>query len=207
MTFSDLLSKFDLALGLDIFLILICGLSCLYCIRLSARLSKLNNLKTGVGASILSLTEAIEQTHAATQESQTTTVQTIETLRHLIDSAEKKILEMEAKQIDLDRNIATTRALKKHLRQTIDEDLPHSIQKAVRTAQALKTITKDVKAFGVTVDKPDLNAEVEASAAIDNFAFFYPDMKTEPAPSDTNLREGSKDEKMDSSPLKLVGSK
>jgi len=51
----------------DIILIFISGSACLYCAALSRRLKKLNNLKTGVGASIVSLTHAIEDTHKANQ--------------------------------------------------------------------------------------------------------------------------------------------
>jgi len=54
----------------DAILILISGSACLYCGLLNRKLKNLNNLKSGVGASIVSLTEAIEQTHQAAQQAE-----------------------------------------------------------------------------------------------------------------------------------------
>jgi hypothetical protein len=163
----------ELSLTLDIVLIAICGLSCLYCIRLSGRLSKLNNLKSGVGASILSLTEAIEQTHKATQESQSATVQTIETLRHLVSSAESTISRMEAKQIDLDRNVATTRALKKHLSQVIETKLSPSIKKAKDTARSIETMVKELETYNFKNQVASRNRAPLPEETENNLSYFY----------------------------------
>lgn len=171
MTFPEF--PFELSLMLDIVLIAICGLSCLYCIRLSGRLSKLNNLKSGVGASILSLTEAIEQTHKATQEGQSATVQTIETLRHLISSAESTISRMEAKQIDLDRNVATTRALKKHLSQIVETKLSPAIKKAKDTASSIESMVKELETYNFKPQVTPQNREQLPEEKENNLSYFY----------------------------------
>jgi vacuolar-type H+-ATPase subunit I/STV1 len=193
---------FELSLTLDVALIAICGLSCLYCVRLSRRLSKLNNLKSGVGASIISLTEAIEQTHAATKESQSTTVQTIETLRHLISSAHNTISRMEAKQIDLDRNVATTRALKKHLSQIVDSKLSPSIKKAMETASSMENMLKELENYK-TKSQTALRTETPITEENENnLAYFY--TNTEP-PTDVHVDENDLQEES-SSNLKLIAS-
>lgn len=170
---------FELSLTLDIILIVICGFSSFYCIRLSGRLSKLNNLKSGVGASIISLTEAIEQTHAATQDSQTTTVQTIETLRHLISNAESTITRMEAKQIDLDHNVATTRALKKHLSKVVEVELTPSIMKAQNTAKSISSMLQDLETYRIK-NTSEFSAstqddQTQAHSEENNLSYFYAD--------------------------------
>jgi len=66
---------------LDIILILISASACFYCALLSRRLKALNALDDGVGASIVSLTDAIGKTHEAAREAQNTTHETVRTLR------------------------------------------------------------------------------------------------------------------------------
>lgn len=131
----------------DIILILVSGSACLYCATLSRRLKKLNNLKTGVGASIVSLTQAIEDTHKAAQEAQQSTLQTVETLRHLLEKSERAAPKIEALITELERTSETTKAERRKLERDVDKRLMPAIEKAQKTASGLLKIVSDIDKY------------------------------------------------------------
>jgi len=137
----------------DIVLIFISGMACLYCAMLSRRLKKLNNLKTGVGASILSLTQAIEDTHKAAQEAQTSTLQTVETLRHLLVKSESAAPKIEALILELEGASETAEAHRRQLNTIVEASLSPAIDKAQTTASGLLKIVSDVNRFKDTLVK------------------------------------------------------
>lgn len=135
----------------DIVLIFISGLACLYCAILSRRLKKLNNLKTGVGASILSLTQAIEDTHKAAQEAQTSTLQTVETLRHLLVKSESAAPKIEALISELEHASDKAKLHHRKLDSLVDTALSPAIDKAQTTASGLLKIISDINRFKDTL--------------------------------------------------------
>jgi len=124
----------------DMVLILISGLACLYCAILSRRLKNLNNLKTGVGASIISLTQAIEDTHKAAQEAQNSTLQTVQTLRHLLDKAESAAPRIEALIAELEHSSDKAGHQRRQLDNIVETSLSPAINKAQRTAASLHKV-------------------------------------------------------------------
>lgn len=150
---------------LDAALVLISALACLYCATLSRRLKKLNNLKSGVGASIVSLTSAIEQTHKAAQDAQATALQTVETLRHLLEKSEQATPKIEALITDL-RNVAKeANKQKKTAEGVIQDQLSPTILKAQLTASGLLKTVYDINRFKQSVDAKIILAETQLTEA------------------------------------------
>jgi len=143
----------------DIILIFISGSACLYCAALSRRLKKLNNLKTGVGASIVSLTHAIEDTHKAAQEAQQSTLQTVETLRHLLKQSESEAPKIEALLTDLGRAAEASKATQHLLQNCVDAEINPAIKKAQKTASGLLKVVSDVDNYRTIFSIKDQTAK------------------------------------------------
>jgi len=137
----------------DAILILISGSACLYCALLNRKLKNLNNLKTGVGASIVSLTEAIEQTHQAAQQAQTSTLQTTETLRHLLDQAESAAPKVEALIAEIESSISKARQQRQRVDTVLEEDLTPATDKARTTASSLLKLMTDIEQYKQSLHK------------------------------------------------------
>ena len=137
----------------DFVLIGLCAASCLYCLLLSRRLKRLNSLKSGVGASIVSLTQAIQDTHHAARETQSSLVENMQSLRHLIERAETTITRIEAKTIELETQSNAGTKLQNELRELIASDLPVSIKKATDVGEGLLTIVSDISQMKRRLDQ------------------------------------------------------
>lgn len=141
----------DFALVQDVVLLLISGLACLYCALLNRRLKGLSSLKTGVGASIVSLTNAIKETHQAAKSTQATTVESIETLKDLLAQAGAASAKLEAETITLQRKIHEATKLETQLDEKIEGTLPQTIKKAQNTASNLLKVVTDIEKYRVSV--------------------------------------------------------
>lgn len=75
----------------DIVLLLVSGSACLYCWLLSKRLKALQDLKKGLGASIVSLSEAISKTSIAAQEAKLSASQSADKLSRLLADIDKSV--------------------------------------------------------------------------------------------------------------------
>ena len=124
----------------DILLILISSIACLYCWLLSQRLSKLNNLKTGVGASIITLTKAIEDTHKAAQQAQLSTQEAVATLKDLLERSESATPKVEALVMELTRAEDSARLQHTRMEDMLEITLPKSMDEAQNTATSLMQI-------------------------------------------------------------------
>lgn len=126
---------------LDVILILISASACFYCALLSRRLKALNRLDSGVGASIVSLTDAIGKTHDAARDAQNSTVETVKTLRYLLEKSESMAPLLEASMTEASRSLASVQKMKLDLDRTVKEDLTEANKRA-RTVAAnlLKTV-------------------------------------------------------------------
>jgi len=126
---------------LDVILILISASACFYCALLSRRLKALNRLDSGVGASIVSLTEAIGKTHEAARDAQNSTLETVKTLRYLLEKSESMGPVLEASMTEVSRSIASVQKLKTELDITVQEDLSEATLRARKVAtNLLKTV-------------------------------------------------------------------
>lgn len=137
----------DLALLKDVILLLISGIACLYCVLLNRRLKGLNDLKSGVGASIVSLTKAIKETHSAAKAAQSSTVESIDVLKELLDKSNEASLRMEAETIALQRNVKRAIAVNAGLQVKVQTDLPEAIEKAQTTASNLLKVVADIEKY------------------------------------------------------------
>ncbi len=137
----------NFALVQDIVLLLASGVACLYCLILNRKLKGLNSLKTGVGASIVSLTNAIKDTHQAAKMAQDSTVESIETLNALLTRAEETSVKVEADTVALERVIREASDLHKRLAPQLETKLPHAIGKAQNTASSLLKVVADIEKY------------------------------------------------------------
>jgi hypothetical protein len=172
----------DFALVQDVVLLLISGLACLYCALLNRRLKGLSSLKTGVGASIVSLTNAIKETHQAAKSTQATTVESIETLKDLLAQASAASAKLEAETITLQRKIHEATQLETQLDEKIEGTLPQTIQKAQNTASNLLKVVTDIEKYRVSVasdvsqtikeqstqERTKVEADVEAESELES---------------------------------------
>jgi|GEM_PF-2887709 len=160
----------NMALVQDVILLFVSGLACVYCILLNRRLKGLNNLKSGVGASIVSLTEAIHNTNNAAQKAQASTVESVKMLRSLIEKAETLSTQLEAVTIDAERRLKPARSLDAALEEKITTTLPNSVMKAQTTASNLLKVVTDIERYKddligksssnvVSIDAPRLAVE------------------------------------------------
>ena len=136
---------------LDIVLILISGMAVLYCAILSRRIQKSNDLKTGVSTSIVTLSQAIEDTHQAAQEAQASTLQTVETLRHLLAKSESAAPKIEALMSKLELANENAKVHHRQLENVVDMALGPAIDKAQTTASGLLKIVADINRYKETL--------------------------------------------------------
>ncbi|WP_416877235.1 hypothetical protein [Litorimonas sp.] len=148
----------------DIILLFISGLACIYCIKLNRKLKGLSNLKSGVGASIVSLTEAIHKTHHAAQKAQASTEDSVKMLKQLIEKAETLSTQLEATTIDAERRLKSARSLDATLEEKITVTLPNSVMKAQNTASSLLKVVSDIESYrnGLTAKPAPKVVSIEA---------------------------------------------
>lgn len=129
----------------DILLIVLCGASAFYCWMLSRRLKKLNDLKSGVGASIVTLTEAIERTHAAATTARGELFESIEEIKGLMADAESKAARLERIMTDCDVKVVEAEQATSALKQVVDIEIPGARLKALKTTEGLLKVMADMK--------------------------------------------------------------
>ncbi len=143
----------------DVLLIVISSIACLYCWLLSQRLKKLNSLKTGVGASILHLTKAIEDTHKAAQDAQDSTQKAVATLKDLLERSESATPKVEALVMELTRAEDNARLEHTKMEDMLDITLPKAMDEAQNTAaslmQIIAAIQKSQHVLSASVVKTD----------------------------------------------------
>lgn len=129
----------------DILLIVLCGASAFYCWMLSRRLKKLNDLKSGVGASIVTLTQAIERTHAAATTARGELFESIEEIKGLMADAESKAARLERIMTDCDVKVVEAEQAKSALKHVVDIEIPGARRKALKTTEGLLKVMADMK--------------------------------------------------------------
>jgi len=99
----EFISTLDLVFIKDCILIGLCALCALYCLLLSKRLRAFSDIRKGVGASIVSLTEAIETTHQASQAVRRDINISISEMQDLITQADSRANTLEARLAEIRR--------------------------------------------------------------------------------------------------------
>ncbi len=153
----------------DFILILISGLACMYCALLNRRLRNLNNLKTGVGASIVTLTEAIENTHKAAQQAQRSTLEAVATLKDLLETSESATPQIAGLVAELEQARENAKAQRQELENTIEISLAHAITRAQNTASGLLNIISDINESKEQLikEREEADAKAEKLAAFE----------------------------------------
>jgi hypothetical protein len=153
---------------LDVILILISASACFYCALLSRRLKALNRLDSGVGASIVSLTEAIGKTHEAARDAQNSTLETVKTLRYLLEKSESMGPVLEASMTEVSRSIASVQKLKAELDITVQEDLSEATLRARKVAtNLLKTVaTLEARYLVEEIERAEAAQEEDTVASV-----------------------------------------
>lgn len=131
----------------DILLILVSGFTCLYCGILSRRLKKLQSLDSGLGASILSLTQAVSKTNSAALEARKSTEVSVKMLQGLLLDVEDAIPQIEARLESLygaKKSAETKSAL---LQKIIKTEIDPALQSAQQSSRSLLQIVRAVKIF------------------------------------------------------------
>jgi thioredoxin-related protein len=131
----------------DILLILISSMACLYCLLLSRRLKKLQNLESGLGASILSLTDAIVQTTEAAQHARSSTEESVTVLRNLLLEAQNALPQVEARIESLRYSRIAAQTAHSELDKILNSEIKPELKNARQTSKSLLHIVKEVSDF------------------------------------------------------------
>lgn len=137
----------------DLLLIALCAASAFYCWMLSQRLKRLNDLKSGVGASIVTLTEAIERTHAAAGTARKELCESIEEMKALVAEADAKSKRLEAAMSDADGRIVDAEHATGELRTVVEIEIPEARRKALKTTEGLLKVMADMKRFNAALPR------------------------------------------------------
>lgn len=141
----ELISTLDYLLIKDCILIGLCSICALYCLLLSKRLRRLNDIRTGLGASIVSLTEAIEITHQASQASRRDITASIMEMQDLITKADSKANTLEARLTEIKRNVKTADDVASALSSVIDLKAPLALNQLKAVSERLLKITETMQ--------------------------------------------------------------
>ncbi|WP_298915575.1 hypothetical protein [uncultured Algimonas sp.] len=135
----------------DVLLIALCAASAFYCWMLSHRLKRLNNLKSGVGASIVTLTEAIERTHAAASTARTELFESIKEIKGLLADAETRSDRLETAMDRATAKVIETERATALLNDVIDVAVPDARRKALKTTEGLLKVMADLKRLNMAM--------------------------------------------------------
>ena len=127
----EFLSSLNYEFLKDCLLIGLCALCALYCLLLSRRLKALSDMKSGLGASIVSLTEAIETTHQASQASRRDINASILEMQNLINQADSKANALEARLTEIKRNVRTANEVASVLNKVIEVKTPQALSQII----------------------------------------------------------------------------
>jgi len=149
----------------DILLIVICGVTCLYCWVLSRRLKKLQNLDSGLGASILSLTQAIAKTNTAALEARQSTQASVDTLNGLLCNADAAIPQIEARLESLYNARKAAESKSAELEKMIVAEIDPALQNARQSSLSLLQIVQEVKTFEQRTNAAKINVDTKQEKA------------------------------------------
>ena len=107
----------------DVILILVSGTACLYCWLLNKKLKGLQDMKKGLGASIITLSKAVSKTTQAATDAKLSAAESVERLNKLLGDVDSSIpkmdLMLETMERSSQRTVEETKALQKELLSTL----------------------------------------------------------------------------------------
>lgn len=143
----DLSTIFNTDHIFDFILIFISASAVFYCWLLSRRLKGLQSLETGLGASIVELTQAITKTNQAALEARESTVNTVKTLKGLLRDVENTLPKVEAGLESLRRSQRTAQNKHDELDAIMKKSVNPALKNARTASQSLLLIVKKIKQF------------------------------------------------------------
>ncbi|PHR57697.1 MAG: hypothetical protein COA43_11835 [Robiginitomaculum sp.] len=145
--FENILASISQGSIFDFLLIFISSLAVFYCWLLSRRLKALQSLESGLGASIVSLTDAITKTNRAALEAKQSTVETVQTLKGLLRSAEDAMPLVEARLESLRHSQRSAQNKHDELDAIMKKTVDPAIKNAKATSQSLLEIVQEIHKY------------------------------------------------------------
>lgn len=159
------MNTLSLDLILDLLVIMISAVAVLYCATLNSRIRKLNSLESGLGATIVTLTKTIEDTHQAAKEAQQSTLSTVSRLKELIHEAEEATPKVDALIVELNRTRSKAEKECTDKLKDIESTIRPTIDEAVKTSQNLLEIITMLEAYQNKLGKKTSNIVTMRSAS------------------------------------------
>lgn len=131
----------------DIILILISGSACFYCWLLNKRLKSLQDMKKGLGASIVTLSATLTRTNVAAQEAKLSTASSVATLDRLLCDVKKSISQTDAMLESLDRRAKKATNETKAMQTEVTDTIKPLLQEADKKAKNLFKIINEVNHY------------------------------------------------------------
>ncbi len=129
----------------DAILLLVSGAAGLYCFILSRRLRALQDMKTGLGASIISMTTAISQLKAASEESKFQTSAVSTQLKILLKDAEKKISHIQKLNQTLEQTASETKDEVNKVQNELSTSMHHLLLQSHEQIEELTSLMKQLR--------------------------------------------------------------
>ncbi len=135
-------SSLEIVLIKDGLLLFLCTMCCGYCALLSVRLKRLRNMKDGLGASIIELTEAIERTHRGARDARAEMQVAMVDLRNLKDEVRRASGEAQARTIEVERARDRAKLMSEQLERILTALNRQQKREAYRPSKATSPHTK-----------------------------------------------------------------
>ena len=126
--------------AVDIALILVSSSACLYCFMLNRRLKALQDMEKGLGASIVSFTQAVSKLSLAAQEAKRSVSESTQTLQDLLTKVDRSIPKIDGMLENLDHASERTARETRAMQEDLVEALRPLIDEAQHKAQNLSVV-------------------------------------------------------------------
>ncbi len=141
----------------DIILILVSGSACLYCWLLNQKLKALQNMKKGLGASIMTLSATISKTSIAAQEAKLSAAESVAHLRKLLVDVETSIPKIDVMLENLEQGSQRTISETKAMQEELVATLRPLLEEAHDSAGVLSKIITEVDQYTGRTVSPAAN--------------------------------------------------
>ena len=126
--------------AVDIALILVSGSACLYCFMLNRRLKSLQDMEKGLGASIVSFTQAVSKLSLAAQEAKRSVASSTQTLDQLLKKVDISIPKIDGMLENLDHASQRTAKETKSMHDELINALRPMLDEAQQKTDNLSTV-------------------------------------------------------------------
>jgi ABC-type transporter Mla subunit MlaD len=144
--------------AVDIALILVSGSACLYCFMLNRRLKALQDMEKGLGASIVSFTQAVSKLSLAAQEAKRSVADSTQTLRSLLVKVDTSIPKIDGMLENLDHAANRTATETREMHEELVRAIRPLLDEAHEKAENLTTVIDHLDRHRVTLQQSTLGA-------------------------------------------------